>query len=143
MPIGDTKERQNSIVPANESQAIMISLVRSGSRLRGYHTSSPSTSYKPIKQGRKANILSFLQTNLRPARFHSWEAGPGSSCLQHMRFMKTTKRRDNPEHNQLLQILKGKKMKRLHQPHQPNYAPKKLPHPISVNEQHANWRQAG
>ncbi|KAG8251320.1 hypothetical protein J6590_082132 [Homalodisca vitripennis] len=83
MPIGDTVESQYTIVTAKESQASMIPLVISGSKLRysaavdvheddedrpppkdhqgkefsrirpnfvhrSYHTSFPSTSYKPI-----------------------------------------------------------------------------------------------
>ncbi|KAG8251319.1 hypothetical protein J6590_082131 [Homalodisca vitripennis] len=77
IPIGDTEERQYSNVPANESQASMIPLMRSGSNLRlsaaidvyeadkessrqrfsrirpnyahrSYHTSAPTTSYMPI-----------------------------------------------------------------------------------------------
>ncbi|KAG8251317.1 hypothetical protein J6590_082129 [Homalodisca vitripennis] len=130
-PIGDGEERQYSV------DDHLLKILKAKNLSVSDPTIHTEATKTPLNQRASCQLETRRNANRSCKRISSHHDFTREKWVQaeQMKFMKTPKRRDNPKHNQLLQIPKGKTLKILHQPHQPNYAPKSyhIPSPSTSN----------
>ncbi|KAG8251314.1 hypothetical protein J6590_082126 [Homalodisca vitripennis] len=151
MPIGDTEESQYTVVPAMESYACMIPLVRSEYRLRISAAVDQIISRPPvIDPGDKevsGNRPKYINRKLPPLLSASMttlvESG---STLKLSVAIRVYEDNEEKRKSSAQLDLTAPPKEEVEEPvavASAHLCTQKLPHPVSVNELHANWRHGG